>query len=158
MKKILALASVALFLLTSSCKKDDGADTQVSASGSWTLNGVTHKAAYTTKSTTSDGNTLFMAFDKLPNDPAVNSFNLSFKTAPTAGGTYQLVAFGSATASNQVEVFAGSSAGVYAYRGAAINVTVTLSGGKYKVVIPEITVMGTAGTPDVKLSGTFQEM
>jgi ribosomal protein L21E len=68
------------------------------------------------------------------------------------------VAFGSATASNQVEVFAGSSAGVYAYRGAAINVTVTLSGGKYKVVIPEITVMGTAGTPDVKLSGTFQEM
>ena len=151
---------LAAFALCSGCKKDD--KTEVSGDSSWTLAGTTYKTAITYKGTTSGGTPMTMInfWDAQPTATLkVNSVALSFVETPTTTGTYQLVSTGAAKTSKQFELSAGTVAPLYyAYIGSPIDITVTVTGGKVKVVIPEISLKCTTSSPDAKFTGTFQEM
>jgi hypothetical protein len=160
MKKLLTLVAVALLFL-GACKKDK--TEEVAASSTWTLGGTTYKSLITYKTTTSGGTpmTLINFYDATPSATVkVNALAMSFVESPSASATYQLVGVGQAKTAKQFEISAGTSAGLaYAYIGpAAVDVTITVTGGKVKVTIPEIAMKGTTATPDVKLTATVQEM
>src|SRR5690606_8314564 len=129
--------------------------------GSWTLAGTEYKVAYAVKTTTSQGETLFIFSDVVLQgaDPKANTVAISFKTPPTASGSYELVSSGSSSlTSNQFKISAGSSAASYAYIGAATAVQLTVANGKIQVTLPEITVKSTSSLPDAKLSASLKEM
>ena len=151
---------LAAFALCSGCKKDD--KTEVSGESSWTLAGTTYKTAITYKTVTSGATpvTLVNFWDAQPTATIkVNAVALSFINPPTTTGTYQLVGAGTATTSKQFELGAATVASsAYAYIGSPLDITVTVTGGKIKVVIPEITLKCTTGSPDAKFTGTFTEM
>lgn len=154
-------ALTALFVLsTSGCKKDgeDEVIPNTVIAGNWKLGTNSYKVAYTSKGTTSGGGVIAIFADAILTSPTVNTLNLTFKTTPTVSGTYQLVGMGASTTDKQVELFAGNSTTVYAYLGTAVNIEVTVVGGKVKVVIPEVSVKSTTGSSDVKLSATVQEL
>lgn len=160
MKKLITLMAIA-FALCSACKKDKSET--ASGDNSWTLAGTTYKAAITYKTTTSGGTAtiLYNFWDATPSATVkVNSLGLSFVEAPSASGTYQLVGVGQAKTAKQFEISAGTTAPLYyAYIGAtAVDVQVTVSGGKIKVTIPEVTLKCTTSNPDAKLTATVQEM
>ena len=163
MKKVAAIMAMAVVLFTSACKKDEnGTEVAAAATGSWTLGTNTYKVAFSNKGLTGGGNPvtlIIFADDANILSSNVHTLNLSFKTSPTTSGTYQLVgSVGGNLTSNQFELNAGSPAGVYVYLGAPVNVDVTVSGGKVKVVIPEITVKSSnSAQSDLKLSAILQE-
>lgn len=148
------------FALCSACKKDDSA--KATGDNSWTLAGVTYKTTIGYKTTTSGGSVtaLYNFFDATPSATVkVNSLSLSFVEAPTASGTYQLVGVGQAKTAKQFEIAAGTVAPLaYAYIGSSVDIAVTVTGGKVKVVIPEISMKCTTTNPDVKLTASVQEM
>lgn len=159
MKKLMPIITVTLLLFMGACKKDS--KTETSGDNSWTLGGVAYKTAITYKTTTSGGTAtiLYNFWDATPSATVkVNALALSFVEAPAASGTYQLVATGSAKTSKQFELSAGTVAPLYyAYIGPSVDVTITVTGGKIKV-IPEVSLKCTTTQPDAKLSGTVQEM
>lgn len=53
---------------------------------------------------------------------------------------------------------AGGPAGVYAYNSVGVKVRVTVTGGKLKIVVPDVSMMSTTGQPSVKLTASVQEM
>lgn len=158
MKKTLTLLFAAAMLIAAGCKKSDS--NTPSGNNSWTLAGVTYKTAITNKSTTSIGNTLIYFWDAQPTtDLKVNSIALSFKTAPTTSGTYKLVGgAGGTLTGNQFELSAGTHTSAYAYIGAAMDVNITVTNGKARIEIPEITLKSTSSSPDAKLSASVQEL
>ncbi|MEO6631099.1 MAG: hypothetical protein ABIN13_05230, partial [Mucilaginibacter sp.] len=129
---------------------------------SWTLDGVTYKTAISNKGLTSGGDVTFLVnfWAAAPNaDLRVNGVAVSFKEAPTASGTFQLKGgVGGTLAANQFELAAATLTNTYAYLGPNIDISVTITGGKIKIVIPEIMLKNAAGGADVKLSGTVQEL
>jgi hypothetical protein len=161
MKKLLPLVAIALILFTGACKKKDSEVTP-GGGGSWTLAGVSYKIAITNRSPTSGSNpTILLNFwDAVPTaDLKVNSVAFSFKETPTTSGTYQLVGgVGGTLTAKQFEIAAGTHTLYYAYLGTAVDVTVTVTNGKIKIVLPEITLKSTSSQPDAKLTGTFQEL
>ncbi len=149
-----------VIIFTMGCKKNE-AEATPQGNGSWTLAGVTYKANVTYKATTSQGDILLNFWEATPSATVkVNSLALSFKENPTTSGTYQLVGYGTTLTSKQFTLAAGSSAGAaYAYIGAnAVDITLTITNGKVKVVIPEITLKGASGQADAKLTASVQEM
>ncbi len=160
MKKLLSIAAAAI-LLFSACKKSDTAAPSTNAESTWTLAGVTYKGTISYKATTSGGDILANFWDGTPSATVkVNSLALSFKQDPTTSGTYQLVGIGTTPAGKQFQLSAGTAAGAaYAYIGpATVDVTVTVTNGKIKAVIPEVNMKSTTTAPDAKLSATVQEM
>jgi hypothetical protein len=159
MKKLLILMFAAV-AISGACKKEDSPKT--TADSSWTLNGTTYKAMVSNKGATSGGTvtTLINFWDAVPTTSLkVNSLALSFFESPTTSGTYQLVGVGAAKTAKQFELSAGTTAPLYyAYIGSAVDVTVTVTAGKVKVVIPEVTLKCTTSNPDVKLTASVQEM
>ena len=156
MKKILTLV-VAALILTSACKKEETEEPSVK--GTWTLGATTYKMAFSAKTTTSGGDHLYIFADALPNNPQVNTLNLSFKTAPTATGTYELISAGTTkTTDKHLHIAAGGPAGTYAYLGSALSVTITLKDGKVVLNLPEIAVKSTGTLPELKLSASISEM
>lgn len=153
--------AAALLLFTVGCKKSE-TTTTTSGNSSWTLAGITYKAAITNRTPTSGSNPtfLFNFWDAAPTaDLKVNSLALSFKEVPTTSGTYQLVGgVGGTLTAKQFELAAGTHTLYYAYLGATMDVAVTVTGGKVKVVIPEITLKCTTAQPDAKLTATVQEL
>lgn len=162
MKKFSILMLAFFVFAAISCKKDDTAST--SGTGSWTLGGTTHKVAFSNKGTTSGGTptVLYIFADGIPQgaNPQINTLNLSFKTLPTASGTFTLVgSVGGTLDATQCELFAGGPAAVYVYLGSAIKIDVKVSGGKATFTIPEITLKNTAsGGADAKLTASVTEM
>ncbi len=151
----LLIASL-LFSVIACEKKNDAPDF-----GSWKLGTTTYKVAFSTKSALSTGGTLFIFADAAITGPGstANMLSVSFPTAPTTSGTYQLVNAGTSTGSNQMELSSGSmSGGAYGYIGSPINVTVNVAGGKISVTVPEITLKSTTGLPDISFSGSVKEM
>ncbi|MFD2144203.1 hypothetical protein [Mucilaginibacter antarcticus] len=160
MKKLLLLICAGALLFTIGCKKQDQ-EVAPQGNGSWTLAGVSYKANVTYKGPTSHGEFLINFWESAPTaDLKVNSLALSFKEDPTTSGTYQLVGYGTTLSGKQFTLAAGTKEGLaYAYIGATnIDVTITVTGGKAKVVIPEITLKGASGQADAKLSASVQEM
>ncbi|QKJ32777.1 hypothetical protein HQ865_24470 [Mucilaginibacter mali] len=159
MKKLITLMALAV-AFCSACKKDKSET--ASGDNSWTLAGTTYKTAITYKTTTSGGTAtiLYNFWDATPSATVkVNSLALSFVEAPSASGTYQLVATGQAKTARQFEISAGTTAPLYyAYIGTSVDVQVTVSSGKIKVTLPEVSLKCTTSSPDAKLTGTVQEM
>lgn len=159
MKKLLSIAAAAI-LLFSACKKGE-TNAPVSNESTWTLAGVNYKATITYKGATSGGDILANFWDGTPSATVkVNSVALSFKQDPTTSGTYQLVGIGTTPVGKQFQLSTGTKEGaVYAYIGATpVDVTVTVTNGKIKAVIPEVTLKSTTSAPDAKFTATLQEM
>lgn len=161
MKRILTAICLMLALFAASCKKDKKEET--SDLGSWTLAGTTYKVAYSAKTTTSGGTptTMYIFADAILQgaNPQANTFNLSFKTPPTASGNYELVSVATSTLTDkQFQLSAGSSGSSYAYIGTTLSVYVTVNNGKIEIAIPEITMKSTSSKPDAKFSATVKEM
>jgi len=163
MKKLLPLIAIVLLHL-GACKKSTDSSTTPTTTGdnSWVLAGVSYKTLISIRTLTSGGtvNTLFNFYDVVPSATAkINSVTLSFVTAPTASGTYQLVGVGQAKTATQCEIAVGTAVpSAYGYIGASTDITVTVTGGKVKIVVPEITLKGTTGQADAKFSGSLQEL
>jgi hypothetical protein len=156
MKKAFILV-ITLAIFAAGCKKKDA---EPSVESSWTLGTTTYKAALSNKGATSGGNTLLSFWDAVPvgASPTVNSINFTFLTPPTTSGSYELVGMGTALNANNFQMSAGGPAGVYAYNSVGVKVQVTVTGGKVKIVVPEVSMMSTTGQPAVKLTASVQEM
>jgi hypothetical protein len=156
------LAFSIMILLFAGCKKDeDEVVPETAVSGNWTIGTNSYKVAYSAKTTTSSGNTMFIFTDGPFNVATINSVSLTFKTAPTTSGTYQLVGIGTAPLGNQFNLSAGNSTLAYAYiLPANVNVEVTMNAsGKLKVVIPSTMLKSTSsGIADAAFTATLQEM
>lgn len=158
MKKVTTFFATAMILFFTSCKKENTS----TDSGSWQLGATTYKVAYSGKTqlSGSTSNTLYIFSDVVlqGSNPQANTLNLAFTAPPAASGTYQLVSSASSgITGNQVQVSAGSQSSSYAYIGSAVNVDVTVTGGKIQVVIPQVTMTSTSGQPTVTLSATVRE-
>lgn len=156
-KKIASFLAMWMVLLIASCQKDT--TTVTVDAGSWTLGANTYKVAYAVKTQTSNGQTMFIFSDVVLTgaNPQANTVALTFATAPTASGTYQLVSAAGNTTGNQVQMSAGSQSSAYAYIGSPVNVDVTVSGGKVKLVIPQLSLIGTGGQASANFKATLQE-
>ncbi|MFD0752321.1 hypothetical protein ACFQZS_19355 [Mucilaginibacter calamicampi] len=158
MKKAFILV-ITLALFAAGCKKND---TAASVESSWTLGSTTYKAVASNKGTTSGGTatTLLSIWDAVPvgASPTVNSINFTFQTAPTTSGSYELVGLGTALNANNFQLSAGGPGGTYAYNSVGVKAQVTVTNGKVKVVVPEVSMMSTTGQPAVKLTANVQEM
>ena len=156
MKKAFILV-ITLAFFAAGCKKSD---VSASVDSTWTLGTTSYKAVMSNKGATSGGNTLLSFWDAVPvgASPTVNSINFTFLTSPTTSGSYELVGQGTALNANNFQMFAGGPAGVYAYNSVGVKVQVTVTGGKVKIVMPEVSMMSTTGQPAVKLTASVQEI
>jgi len=159
MKKLLLLV-ITIALFTTGCKKND---VTASVDSSWTLGSTTYKSAASLRVTTSAStpNTLINFYDVAPNGSntaSLNSATFTFLTPPTASGSYELVGIGTALNANNFQLAAGGPAGVYAYIGTGVKVQVTVTGGKVKIVVPEVMMKSTSSLPDAKFTASVQEM
>lgn len=159
MKRVAAFFVTAILFFSGACKKED---TNTDDPGSWQLGATTYQVAFSGKTQLSGSttNTLYIFSDVVlqGSNPQANTLNITFTAPPAASGTYQLVSSASSgITGNQVQVSAGSQSSSYAYSGGAVNVDVTVAGGKIKVVIPQVTMTGTSGQPAVTLSASVRE-
>lgn len=159
MKRTLVLLSALMILFASSCKKDEGEtpETPTTAGNSYKLNGTTYNVAYSGTSTV-NGHLNYIFADRTPAAGEFNFLTVKFKGTPTTG-TYQLVTMANnppIANANQCQIGASNNTTLgYGYVGTGtVNIDVTVTGGKIKIVIPEISVETTPGGAMVKLSGT----
>ncbi|RYE13658.1 MAG: hypothetical protein EOP51_29390 [Sphingobacteriales bacterium] len=174
MNKFFTLTAAAIILFTSACKKDDSKkkEEEKTTESTWTLDGKTYTTKYNDHDAeTSSGSAFYFFWDAIPANESAkfHSFNLDFGVAPTTSGTYKLVSIATTPTGKQVTLSTGygsiAEAGTptgdsygYVYLGDAIDVNVTVTGGKISVVIPEINVKSSLGGPDVKLKASIKEL
>jgi hypothetical protein len=158
MKKAFILV-ITLAIFAVGCKKKDA---EPSVESSWTLGTTSYKAVMSHRITPSGGTpeVIISFLDAIPvgSSPTANSLNLTFKSAPTSSGSYELVGLATALNDNNFRVAAGGPGGVYAYIGTGVKVQVTVTGGKVKVIVPEIMLKSTSSLPDIKLVASVQEI
>jgi hypothetical protein len=161
MKRQLGAALLA-FVLLISCKKDSD-DTTATTSG-WKLGTTSYTTAFATRINTGSGTTpgiALTAMDAIPtssNTSSLNTFVAYFSTAPTANGTYRVVAYPGTLSATQVGIVAGGPNGTYASTGAGtVDATITVSGGKITIVVPPVTVKKTTSAEELTASGTIKE-
>ncbi len=160
MRKLI-LSMAAISLLAISCKKSSSTSTPPATtipSNGWKL-GTT---SYSTVIATKLGANLISAFDGMPSGstPAVNSFNVYFSALPTAGGTFHIKSYPSVLASNEIGISAGLYATSTTYTTTGndgIDATVTITGGKLKIVVPSVWVKKTSAADSLQLTGTLVE-
>jgi hypothetical protein len=164
MKKIFTLIAAALVLFMGACKKSETVTPDNSSSGnSYTVNGTSYNVVYTGVTNVGGKYSLIFA-DRTPVAGEFNFLTVKFKAAPTTG-TYTVVTMAGdppIANANECQIGASNNAAIgYGYIGAGtapITIQVTVTGGKAKIVIPEITVQQTPSNANVKLSGTIQEI
>jgi hypothetical protein len=166
MKKILLPILAIVCILAVSCKKSSTNTPAIPANG-WTLGATTYTTFFGFRNVDPSDNTMFLSVvDRNPVDPAVNSALVAFKQVPAAG-TYKVVAWtgvSSTLGATECAVSAGydqSSSSTHIYNSTGVGtvyVTVTLNGGKFTMVVPQIPVANQATPSDVStLSGTLIE-
>jgi hypothetical protein len=149
-----------------SCKKKEDtapapATTTIPANG-WILGTTTYSSVVVGRS----GPDVITAMDAMPAGGAItaNTFNVFFSAFPTASGTFTIVQYPSASplTASQIGVTAGlyATSTSYASTGTdGISATVTVTGGKLKIEVPEVWVKktGTGATDSLKITGTILE-
>ena len=164
--KHLLLSLTAISLLFASCKKSSSSSsTTTIPSAGWKLGTTSYTSAYVARFgvTGSAGTSVELtALDALPTASAPNKCTIYFPTYPTTGGTFHVATVGTtiSLSATQIGVTAeiGATATYYASTGLDnIDATVTVSGGKIKVVIPDVWVKIVGGTDSLKLTGTVLE-
>jgi hypothetical protein len=167
MKKIILPIIAFACLLAVGCKKSSTTNTPTVPSNGWMLGATSYTTFYGFRVVDGSDNTMFLSVvDRNPVDPAANSALVAFKQIPAAG-TYKVVAWtgvSSTLAANECAVSAGydqssSSTHIYNSTGAGtVYVTVSVSGGKFTIVVPEIAVANQSNASDVStLKGTLKE-
>jgi hypothetical protein len=168
MKKILLPIIAFVCILSVGCKKSDtNTPAPTIPSNGWTLGSTTYTTFYGFRVVDgSDGSMFLSVVDRNPVDPAVNSALVAFKTVPAAG-TYKVVAWtgvSSTLGANECSVSAGydqSSGSTHIYNSTGtgtVYVTVSISGGKFTMVVPEIPVANQSTPSDVTtFKGTLKE-
>ncbi len=164
MKRIFTIIAAVTVLFLGACKKSETVTPDNSSSGnSYTVNGTTYKVVYSTVTNVGGKYSIVFA-DRTPVSGEFNFVTVKFKAAPTTG-TYTVVTMaGDPPIANANECQIGASNNTttgYGYIGAGtapVTVQVTVTGGKTKIVIPEITVQQTPSNANVKLSGSVQEI
>jgi hypothetical protein len=165
MKKLF-IASFVFSVLLGSCKKKEDATPAPSSSSipsnGWKLGTTTYTSVVVAKS----GPNSITAMDAMPSggSPTANTFNVFFSAFPTASGSFSVVQYPSATplTATQIGVTAAifASSSTYASTGTdGVSATVTVTGGKIKVELPEVWVKktGASSTDSLKLTGTLLE-
>lgn len=165
-KLILGILSVTV-LLSSCSKKDDPAVAPTPVTPTIPANGWKLGAtSYTSVVVAKTGANIISAMDAVPSggSPAANSLNVYFSAFPATGGTFSVVQYPSTTplTATQIGVTAGLFATSTTYTSTGtdgINATVSITGGKLKIEIPEIWVKktGSGATDSLKLTGTVLE-
>jgi|GEM_PF-3842229 len=167
MKKFLLPILALVCILSVSCKKSSTPNTPAIPANGWTLGATTYTTFFGFRNVDGSDGTMFLSVvDRNPVDPAVNSALVAFKAVPAAG-TYKVVAWtgsSSTLGATECAVSAGydhtsGSTHIYNSTGAGtVYVTVSLTGGKFTMVVPEIPVANQANASDVStLKGTLIE-
>jgi hypothetical protein len=162
MKKLFLIIASSC-LLISSCKKSTTsaptATTTTPANG-WKLGATSYSTAFAGRT----GPASLSAFDAVPSgsSPTANTCNVFFSAFPAADGSFTIVKYPAPAAltATQIGLTAGlytSSTTYYSTGFDGIVATVTVTGGKIKVVIPEVWVKNTTGADSLKLTGTVIE-
>jgi hypothetical protein len=166
MKKLLAVALVALTIFVSSCSKEE-----TTAAASWKLGTTTYTQAFSIKAPVGPF-VQYLALDKIYTSAELsnnsnstktfNGFMVMFKSAPTAAGKYKIVFKADATLLAADEMMFSMQDKTlnknYVCTTSSVMADVTVNAGKITVVIPTTKVQqeGAAGvTTDA--SGTFVE-
>jgi hypothetical protein len=150
------------------CKKDANkkkTNNSVPADG-WTLGTTQFTEAVGARTITNSGGhsyTVIVAFDAPPSgsNPTTNTFQAVFATAPGANGTYHVVLFPGPTvlAADEVGIVAAGPDASYTSTGTGpVDATVTVTGGKVKVVVPAVQVKKTTSSDVLNVTGTITEM
>ena len=162
MKKLL-LAIATTGILLPSCKKSSSSTPAPSSSipaNGWKLGTTSYTTALSARLAAINE---LSAFDGIPSgsSPAVNSLNAYFSVLPTAAGTYHIVGYPAPSlGANDLGLSAGlyATSATYVSTGTdGINATVTVTGGKIKIVIPAVWVKNTTAGDSLKLTGTLIE-
>ncbi len=144
----LILGALALTVIAASCKKSEDSG----PTNTYSVNGTSHSPSTVVRQALING---LQAVEG--NGTSASQVLVSFKTLPTADGTYKVVS--SADSANQVDITYQSGANLYdSYDKSTANATVTVSGGKIKIVVPEIYLKSsTTANDSVKFSATLTE-
>ncbi len=161
MKQYILLAAAAV-LIAPSCKKSSSSTPAPSSSipsNGWKLGTTTYSTVLTNRLASINE---LSAFDGTPSGstPAVNTLNVYFSALPSTGGTFHIVSYPATLASNEIGIAAAtySPGADYVTTGHdGIDATVTVTGGKIKVVIPSVWVKNTSAGDSLKLTGTLVE-
>jgi hypothetical protein len=144
---------LALTLLFTSCRKDDGGAGVVNG-GTWTFKNISYSSIATTGASSGSGYGLSAV------DSKGNGFTLIFASQPTADATYDITDMFTPALGTEgtvgVMVNEKSTQKIYRSDGAEnLKATITVSKGKITATIPEITVYDTAqgSTESGKTSG-----
>ena len=148
MKKML-LAAAAATVLFASCKKDKTA----TSDNTWKIGTTSYSGSVTVSGATITGSS--------SGTTTASIFEANFAVLPTVSGTYNIVAF--ATDSNEVDITTGTGSLLGgSFYGSTGNdhktATVTVTNGKVKVTIPEISVaptLGSSATDSTTASGVL---
>jgi len=146
MKKIL-LATAAVALMFTACKKDD--DKNTTPANTWTVNGTTYTATSVTANSTANSLTAI--------DAANNTISCVFTKMPTSSGTYKIVE--SASASDEVTIGSTlATSSIYLSKTEGKTAEVTVNGTKVSIKVPEIWAMKAASTTDsVKITADLTQ-
>jgi hypothetical protein len=154
------LSALLSFVLLVSCAKSDDDETPVTTTAGWKLGTNTYTSVFSMRVATGS-NTAVTSMDAIPtgsNSANVNTFIAYFPTVPTTNGTYRVAAYPSALTATQVGIAAGGPNGTYVSTGAGtVDATVTVTGGKLTITVPNITVKKTNSTEELTASGTIKE-
>ncbi|MCW3121476.1 MAG: hypothetical protein JWQ38_968 [Flavipsychrobacter sp.] len=132
----------------------------------WKMGATSYTSVYVSRSgptgSSSGAAVGLTALDAAPTASTINKCTIYLPSYPTAGGTFRVVKVGSVVTLGATEVGVtaqlASSSAYYASTGLdGIDVTVTVTGGKIKVVVPDVWVKNIAGSDSMKLTGTILE-
>lgn len=165
--KLSAILFMTLFMVNCSSNEDEIGST----SASWKLGSTTYNQVLSIKMDAGDF-VQYVAWDKIPtadeannnsnSNVTLNTFGFLFKSTPTAG-SYNIVfkADASLLASNEVMISSASKTenkNYVAFVATTVKATVTVSGGKVTITLPEIQVSQEGNVNVTKaLSGTLKE-
>lgn len=178
MKKLQNFTKATLFLLTITlalvgCKKEDSSSTSTTGSvptNGWRI-GTTNYTTVLAMRNVAGPNTVG-AFDRIPSSNGLNTAVVLFNnTTGIAAGTFKVLFKANQSDLLADEIIVGASTGYnnatgqyekqYAtVLGQTVNATVTITGGKVKIVIPQINIISypiTASSISTNFAGTIAE-
>lgn len=175
-QKVTSLVMLFLALSTAivSCKKDDAASSNTASipSNGWRIGTTNYTTVFAMRNVGQPNS--IGAFDALPTANNLNTTVVLFNNVTgIAAGTFKVVFKANQSDLLADEIIVGASTGYnqstgqYAKQyatvpGETVNATVTITGGKAKIVIPQINIKSyfpVTGTPEnTTFAGTIQEL
>lgn len=165
-------ALIILGLFMANCSGDDNGGGGGNVANGWKVGGTTYSTQFTQRFATGNVENAINALDLSGGETDLNALIVIFnEEAGIAAGTYKIISElnGAMPAADEIFVNAGTNyteatgqygTNYYPTEGQSVNATVTITGGKVKIVIPQINVApfpANSGSPTT-LMGTLVEM